>query len=444
MTTRPPTLAPGRYHLEVELGFDGDVQEWLAADQSLERPVLIRAISNPSPERGDQFLRAVRAAAAVSHNHLADIFEAGWFQGSVYSVSEWTGGMTLADRTSAHEPVSSEEFLPNASGLASALAAMHQVGTRHGHIDESAIYFAAAHPAKLAAFGRVPVATTFEDDTRMLAETLERSLTGRPAGTVLPSQLVDGVDETVDTALTVARTGRPDAAALASSLQSAPSHTVRPRAEPRWSWRWLVPVAMLTVVTVGLVIFGASLVASDSGRRSVPTPTQPPPLAVTTPPDSDPPSTPPGTDTAPVAGGSVTAVSARSVDPFGDGEEHDELATAAIDGDFETQWRTESYLDPLPRLKAGVGLAIEVQGVVDGVQASGIRDGTAWNLYWAAGVSTSLEDWSLIANGTVCNGRLDADVPQRENGAWLIWFTDVPASPDGTFNSSIGEVRFRP
>jgi hypothetical protein len=39
----PPPVSD-RYRLEMRLGKDDDIEEWLATDTSLERPVLIRSL----------------------------------------------------------------------------------------------------------------------------------------------------------------------------------------------------------------------------------------------------------------------------------------------------------------------------------------------------------------------------------------------------------------
>lgn len=443
MIEHPPWL-PARYELAMQLGTDGDIAEWLATDTSLDRPVLLRVLTGATPSRREEFLGGVRAAAAVTHTHIVDIFEAGGHGDVAYSVSEWAGGMTLADRNAAREPVGSDEFLPNAAGLAAALAALHDAGALHGAIDESAIFFSAAHPAKLAAFGRPAVATTPEDDTRMLAETLEQSLTGRPHGSVAPSQVIDSVGATVDTALSEAQTRRPQAQHLASTLRSAPTPRRRVVGNASWSWRWVVPTAGMALVAIILVGFGSSLVSGIGGERNVPTPdpSDPSPSPTLQPGESSPPPT--DTQQSVSDGSAVTAIQAQAFDPFGGDGEHDDLSAFAIDGDFETAWKTESYFDPLPRLKPGVGITIAVEGSVAGIQASGVRDGSQWSLLWAPTSSENLDDWTLIANGTVRAGRFDTDVQVRQNGVWLIWFTDLPASNEGTFNTTVAEVRFRP
>src|SRR5690606_34478757 len=103
-----------------------------------------------------------------------------------YSVSEWTGGATLQSRLQAGDTIEPDEFLPNAAGLAGALAAMHEAGVLHGGIDLAAITYTVAHPAKLGAFGRRTRGATTHDDVRSLAETLEEGLTGSTPGGAPP------------------------------------------------------------------------------------------------------------------------------------------------------------------------------------------------------------------------------------------------------------------
>ena len=54
---------PDRYQLEIRLGRDGDIEEWLANDSTLDRPVLIRLLG---PEVGDPRREEFLAADAAS------------------------------------------------------------------------------------------------------------------------------------------------------------------------------------------------------------------------------------------------------------------------------------------------------------------------------------------------------------------------------------------
>ena len=54
-----PVAVPDRFRLEVRLGRDDDIEEWLATDTSLDRPVLIRLLGpEAAPDRRREFVTA--------------------------------------------------------------------------------------------------------------------------------------------------------------------------------------------------------------------------------------------------------------------------------------------------------------------------------------------------------------------------------------------------
>ena len=168
---------------------------------------------------------------------------------------EATGGASAADRLAADQTVGLEEFLPNASGLAGALSALHESGAVHGQIDLSAISWSVAHPAKLGAFGREE-RTDQNGDVRALAAALETALTGSAPGGPPPSESIDGVPRAIDGVLRSAQSGNLGAVDLEKALLAAP--TLRPaQPEPLSTSRRLLYVAIgLVVLAVGLVALG--------------------------------------------------------------------------------------------------------------------------------------------------------------------------------------------
>ena len=432
----PPPL-PDRFSLEVRLGRDHDVEEWLATDTALDRPVLIRVLGpETSIDRRQAFVDDTRSGAAPTHVHLVSVYAAGLIEEGAYSVTEWAGGVSMADRLAAGETIPAAEFLPNAAGLADGLAAFHQAGGIHGAIDARAIYYSGSHPAKLGSFGRPHSGASVAEDTRALAETLETCITGRPVGTATPSQVVDGIPATVDEALQAARVGNLDAAGLAQVLHATTQNPPTKPPEPKWSWRWLAPAALLSFLAVGIVAIGLVLPSGpgspilfpDAPAASTTTLT----LATTS------------TSVSVVDGSPALTVRAFSYDPEGDGSEHDENVPLVIDGDPATSWRTERYFDPLPRLKRGVGIVFELIGRPNQFLATGVSNATAYTLMWAAQLpANGIEGWERLASGTVSGERLSAQIPDRENGFWLLWFTDLPTQEDG-FYASVAEVRFLP
>lgn len=425
-----PASIPDRYSLEVRLGRDGDIEEWLATDRSLDRPVLIRSLGpDSSNERRRQFVEAVANAAKASHSHLARVFAVSSVDGGAYAVSEWTGGATVADRVAANQPIDLPDFLPNAAGLAGALAALHQTGAVHGSIDPSAISYSGAHPAKLGAFGRSGVSDA-EEDVRSLSEALETALTGSPAGGPPPSERVDGVPRTIDTILHLGQAGKLTAEDLEKALRAAPTpRPPQPESGP-------MPKRLL-IAAIGLVIVAIALVAVGFFLSGGSAPVVPPP---TTEPASSTTVTSLVTTTVDLA--NATARDPATLDPFGEGGENDQLVTGLLDGDPDTEWLTERYLDPLPLLKPGVGVTVRMTGTPTSLQVVGMTESTAFELYWSNQLVEDLSTWERIAVGRASPASTSVDLPPRSDGFWLLWLTDLPPRSDGAFQAAIGELRF--
>lgn len=413
-------MLPDRYRLEVRLGRDGDCEEWLGYDTVLDRPVLVRMLgAEAAPERRQSFLSGTRQAAAIPHPHLAAVYAAE-AEPTSYAVCEWNGGMTLADRLRSGESITPADFLANAAGLADALAALHEAGYVHGAIDGGAVSFSGRRTAKLGAFGRIRRTEDPAADVADLAGLMEQALTGLPPGSAEPSQVVDGLPPEVDQALRRGRLGEATARSLAEHLSAIPVPT--PTAEPtEWSSR-IMAIALVLVVAAGLVI-GMGLLLGGGGPG--------PAVASTT------------TTTAPEP--IVGIVAASTFDPFGDnGTENESRVAAAFDGDLTSSWRTERYLDPLPQLKAGVGLVFAVQGSPTSLEMAGVTEGTAYQVGWMMTRPVAGPDWETVAAGTAQGGDIELQLPPREGGFWVIWLTDLPLTTEDDYSASIAEVRFRP
>jgi hypothetical protein len=429
----PPAVSD-RYHLEMRIGRDGDIEEWLATDTSLERPVLIRSLGpESSPRRRGEFVAGVSGAARVAHPHLIRVFAVEEVEGGAYAVCEWNGGATLADRVAASQTMDLEEFLPNAAGLAGGLAALHAAGGAHGSIDLSALSYSVAHPAKLGAWGRQPSADA-TGDVMALASALETALTGSPPGGPPPSESIDGVPRAVDHMLRSAQSGRLDAEELEKAVLATP--TLRPsRPEsPTMSRRLLVAAIVLVLLAVGLVALGLVL---TGGGPIIPV------SPITTIDSGSSTTTVPPATTIPV-GGTVTVLGAESFDPFGEGGENDQEVANLLDGDPTTRWRSERYLDPLSLQKPGVGLRFEVEGTPASLDLIEVSPGTVLELRWSPEVAETVDDWERVVGVSSQPESVSFPLPPREGGHWLVWMTDLPLQPDGTYYVEISEVRFVP
>lgn len=437
-----PLPLPDRYRLEVRLSRDDDIEQWLATDESLNRPVLVRILGpETDPQRRFQFLESVRAAATVNHAHMASVYHAEELDDGAYSVSEWTGGVTLGDRLEAGDTIGVDEFLPNAAGLADALATLHIEGKLHGAIDPQAVFHTVAHPAQLGAFGRIPVDHTPTDDVRSLAAVLEIGLTGSAPGGPPPSEIVDGLDRAVDHALRSAQLGLSTARQFADLLRAAPSPVPPPSINPAGSRRFLVAVGVLVIA--GLLLIGVGRLLGDDGEA--------PPLFPSTTEVTDTIDLPETTTstaanavatptTVPMA--EIPIASIRSVDPFGGGDENDDRLQAAIDGDPSTVWRTERYRDPLPLLKPGVGIAVTPASVPSEITITGMNRGTGYEVAWSAS-DPDPDTWEVLVRGRVDAATPRHQLPHRSGGWWVVWFTELPFVDVDDHSTQVAEVRFR-
>lgn len=428
-TTEMPTRIPDRYQLEIRLGRDGDIEEWLAADTSLDRPVLVRSLGPDSaPERRKQFVSSVSGAAKAHHPHLAKIFVVEEVDSGAYSVVEWTGGSTVADRLGANYGIELEEFLPNATGLAAALAELHSAGAVHGSIDLAAISYTEARPAKLTGFGR-PFHGDENDDVRALSAVLETALTGEPPGGPPPSESIDGISPKIDRILRSGQSGAYSASQLEKALRAAPTPR-RARPEPKsFSRRLLFAAGGLVILAMGLVGLGALFGTPSS--PIVPTPTTQAILTTSS-------------TSTPIIAGSPIIEAAATFDPFGGGGENDALISNLIDNNSSTAWRTESYSDPISDLKPGVGATVTVAGTPGQIQLIGLSRGTVFEVKWSPTIPEDPDEWEQIAAGKAPAGTTSIDLPARNDGHWLVWMTDLPEQGDGTYYSAISELRLRP
>lgn len=425
----PPRL-PERYRLNIRLGSDGDIEEWLAQDESLDRPVLIRYLApEASHDRHGSFLVGVRAAAALTDLHLQKVFAAAETSASAYSVSEWDGGVTIADRIRAGEGLPVQEFLPNASGLCLALARFHEIGGVHGALDTSAVHFSAAHPAKIGGFGREPEWGDQESDTRALAEVIRAGLTGSYDASISPSDVLDGVSPAVDAALTAAIRGELDAAGLASQLEAERMTESTSDRTPH-PWRVLAAIGIIAALISLIAAVGLAADFDPDSPFLYPvaggptTPTSTSPVEVDPPTDAD-------TLDAEVA----------VYDPLGDGTETDEEVGNTIDGDLSTSWRTEAYSMPIREFKDGVGLTFDVDGTPGSMFIRGSA-GSTYVIGWAPTLPDDPTDWEHISRGTVLAADVRVQLPVRGGGIWRMWLIDLPERPDGSFQAIINEVWF--
>jgi hypothetical protein len=170
----PESIAQYRLIRQIGRGGMGIVFE--AHDDRLQRRVALKTIL-PSADPGmrDRFLREARAAAAVSHPHVCQLFEIGEHNGEPFLAMELLEGESLAERLE-RGPLPTAEALTVALGVLSALEALHRRGIVHRDLKPSNV-FLTSHGVKLLDFGLArPVAL----DVDATSLTLPGVLLGTP------------------------------------------------------------------------------------------------------------------------------------------------------------------------------------------------------------------------------------------------------------------------
>src|SRR3954447_4819084 len=90
------SVLAGRYRLEERVRTRTDGSTWRAVDETLERPVLVRAFSLAHPHRAE-IVDAARRAALVEDSRLQRVLAAGEERGTAYIVLERVPGRSLGE-----------------------------------------------------------------------------------------------------------------------------------------------------------------------------------------------------------------------------------------------------------------------------------------------------------------------------------------------------------
>ena len=143
------------YQVVKKLGSGGMGEVYLAEDLKLHRRVAVKILSSQaseSPERLRRFVREAHAASAVSHPHVAHIYEIGEDAGLHFIAMEYVEGEAL-DRRIAAGPLPTNEIIDIAIQIADALGEAHGRGVIHRDIKPSNIMITPRGQVKVLDFG---------------------------------------------------------------------------------------------------------------------------------------------------------------------------------------------------------------------------------------------------------------------------------------------------
>ncbi|MHC5029122.1 MAG: protein kinase domain-containing protein, partial [Planctomycetota bacterium] len=145
----------GHYEVLGELGRGGMGIVYRARDPRLDRDVAIKALPeevSSDPARLERFEREGRALAQLNHPNVAGIHGVEEHDGRKYLVLEYVEGETLGDRLEPG-PLSVEEALELAIGIAAGLEAAHDVGIIHRDLKPDNIKITPEGAVKVLDFG---------------------------------------------------------------------------------------------------------------------------------------------------------------------------------------------------------------------------------------------------------------------------------------------------
>jgi hypothetical protein len=161
-----PYVLPGKFRFEKRIGVGGMGVVYRGTDLALGRAVAAKTLRRVSPEDAMRLRREARTAAAVSHPHLAPVYNMETWQGTPILVMELLEGGTLTQRIEGKR-LEARETIELGIAMAEALEHLHASDILHRDIKPSNIGYTRDGVPKLMDFGIARVMFDLRRDTEI-------------------------------------------------------------------------------------------------------------------------------------------------------------------------------------------------------------------------------------------------------------------------------------
>lgn len=150
---------------------------WRSHDTELDRTVAVKIPRKEQlgPGESEQFLREARAAAQISHPNIVPVHEVGRQGDTIYIVSDYVEGITLADRISGGDKPGFRESAELCAQIADALHHAHEAGVIHRDLKPANIVIDSQGEPHIMDFGLA------KRESGEITMTVEGRILGTPA-----------------------------------------------------------------------------------------------------------------------------------------------------------------------------------------------------------------------------------------------------------------------
>jgi len=149
-------LVNDRYRVDRSIGRGGMAEVFLAHDELLDRPIVLKVLFPEfatDPAFVERFRREAQSAANLTHANIVGVYDWGKVANTYFIAMEWVPGATLGELLRSRGRMSVNEVVEYAEAVATALAFAHDRGVVHRDIKPANVLIGEGGVVKVADFG---------------------------------------------------------------------------------------------------------------------------------------------------------------------------------------------------------------------------------------------------------------------------------------------------